>query len=185
MNRPELEENVPPFRLNGLTYQENLVHEPGALFETLRTEVEWDERMTARKTASFGVAYNYSQIQYPHQPFSQSLQEMATALSQLLGFAPNNCLINYYLDGKSKMGFHSDQTDILAKGTGVAIISLGATRTLQFRNIANKELVQDISLNAGSLLYMSQEVQHHWQHAIPKSDTSDGRMSLTFRQLIS
>lgn len=183
MNRPELEENVPPFRLNGMTYQENFIKKPTSLFEILRTEVEWDERMAARKTASFGQAYNYSQIQYPFQPFSQPLQEIVTSLSESLGFIPNNCLINYYLDGKSKMGFHSDQTDILSKGTGVAIVSLGATRTLRFRNIQNKEFLHDFPLTSGSLLYMSQEIQHGWQHAIPKSDTAEGRMSLTFRRL--
>ncbi|MFT5096791.1 MAG: alkylated DNA repair dioxygenase AlkB, partial [Psychrobacter okhotskensis] len=41
------------------------------------------------------------------------------------GYLPNNCLVNYYLDGSSKMGFHSDDTSQLADGTGVAILSLG------------------------------------------------------------
>lgn len=82
------------------------------------------------------------------------------------------------------MGFHSDQTDILFEGTGVAIISLGQTRILRFRNIENKEIIKDYPLESGSLFYMTNEVQKEWQHAIPKSNTENGRMSLTFRKMI-
>lgn len=110
----------------------------------------WDEWMWARKTASFGNAYNYSQISYPYQEFTPELKSIIELISDALGFEPNNCLINYYLDGKSKMGFHSDQTDILYPGTGVAIVSIGETRTLRFRNIKNKEQIHDFALPSGS-----------------------------------
>ncbi len=39
-------------------------------------------------------------------------------------------------------------------------------------------------LENGSLLYMSQEMQEFWLHAIPKVGTSGERISLTFRQII-
>ncbi|MEN7549429.1 alpha-ketoglutarate-dependent dioxygenase AlkB [Rapidithrix thailandica] len=139
--------------------------------------------MAARKTASYGVAYNYSQMHYPHQNFPGELLEVLLKIEQTVGFRPNNCLINYYLDGRSKMGYHSDQTDILVKGTGVVIVSLGETHTLRFRNIANKEVIRDYLLPSGSLIYMRNDVQDKWQHAVPKSDTPQGRMSLTFRQI--
>jgi len=80
--------------------------------------------MVARKTASYGKAYNYSQIEYPFQPLLHALEQLTDGIEQTIGFLPNNCLINYYPDGKSKMGFHSDQVDILElfasppKGTG-------------------------------------------------------------------
>lgn len=82
------------------------------------------------------------------------------------------------------MGFHSDQTDILFENTGVAIVSLGETRILRFRNIADNTVLKDFELPAASLIYMTQEIQDEWQHAIPKSDTENGRMSLTFRKII-
>jgi alkylated DNA repair dioxygenase AlkB len=81
------------------------------------------------------------------------------------------------------MGFHSDQTDILETNTGIAIISIGETRILTYRNIENSEKVIDYELTNGSLIYMTQEIQKEWQHAIPKSDTENGRMSLTFRKI--
>ncbi|GAO43344.1 alpha-ketoglutarate-dependent dioxygenase AlkB [Flavihumibacter petaseus] len=169
--------------MDGILYIENFINNPNELFELLSTKVEWDERMTARKTASFGKAYNYSQIAYPFQEFIPELKFVIEKLRPAIGFEPNNCLINYYLDGKSKMGYHSDQTDILENNSGIAIVSLGETRELRFRNISDPEQFLSYELPSGSLIYMSQEIQTKWQHAIPKSDTENGRISLTFRQM--
>ncbi|MGB1041264.1 MAG: alpha-ketoglutarate-dependent dioxygenase AlkB [Flavobacteriales bacterium] len=169
--------------MNGIIFIENFIDNPTQLFHELKNNIEWDERMSARKTASFGQAYNYSQISYPFQEFTNELKSIIGLIDKTLHFEPNNCLINYYLDGKSKMGFHSDQTDILYEGTGVAILSIGETRTLRFRNIENKELKKDYDLPSGSLIYMTNEIQDEWQHSIPKSDTNKGRMSLTFRKM--
>jgi len=169
--------------MNGITYIENFIDDSSYLFELLKTNVIWDERMAARKTASFGKAYDYSQIHYPYQEFLPEIGKIIEKVNNTLNFEPNNCLINYYLDGKSKMGFHSDQTNILFDGTGVAIVSLGETRILRFRNIENKELIKDYPLESGSLFYMTSELQSEWQHAIPKSNTEQGRMSLTFRKM--
>ena len=169
--------------MNGIIYKENFISNPEDLFENMKSNVVWDERMSARKTASFGEAYNYSQISYPFLEFTTELKSIVNSINEALGFEPNNCLINYYLNGKSKMGFHSDQTDILFEGTGVAILSIGETRTLRFRNIEDNEQKTDYNLPSGSLIYMTNELQKEWQHSIPKSNTENGRMSLTFRKM--
>jgi alkylated DNA repair dioxygenase AlkB len=169
--------------MDGITFIENVIPNPAELYEKLEHSVNWDERMHARKTASYGVAYNYSQISYPFQAFTPELAGLLDLIEKHLCFRPNNCLINFYLDGKSTMGWHSDQTDILHDGTGIAIISIGDTRSLRFREIANKENKKDFPLPSGSLIYMTQEVQDLWQHSVPKSLESKGRMSLTFRSI--
>ena len=169
--------------MNGITFIKNFIDNPAELFDNLKNNVAWDERMSARKTASYGKAYNYSQISYPFQEFTPELNLIIELINNTLKFKPNNCLINYYLDGKSKMGFHSDQTDILCENTGVGIVSIGETRTLRFRNIENREIIKDFELPSGSFIYMTNKIQDEWQHAIPKSDTEDGRMSLTFRKM--
>ncbi|MEM6726559.1 MAG: alpha-ketoglutarate-dependent dioxygenase AlkB [Bacteroidota bacterium] len=169
--------------MNGITYIDDFLDHPARLFDLLKRTIHWDERMASRKTASFGQAYNYSQIRYPFQAFLPELRAIVEQIDQALHFEPNNCLINYYLDGRSKMGFHSDQTDILHEGTGVAIVSIGATRTLRFRNIEDQSIIRDYALPSGSLIYMSNAVQEEWQHAIPRSETQEGRMSLTFRKM--
>jgi alkylated DNA repair dioxygenase AlkB len=145
-------------KMNGITHIENFIDNHIALFESLHYSVNWDERMAARKTASFGKAYNYSQMSYPFQAFTPELTSIISSIDKTLEFEPNNCLINYYLNGKSKMGFHSDQTDILFEGTGVAIVSLGETRILRFRNIQDKENSIDFELESGSLIYMTSEL---------------------------
>jgi alkylated DNA repair dioxygenase AlkB len=171
--------------MDGIIYIENFLANHNSIFNYLIDNVAWDERMTARKTASYGVAYNYSQMCYPFQPMLPELSKICSGLIAVLDFEPNNCLINYYSDGQSKMGFHSDQIDILEKDTGIAIISLGQTRSLKFRNIKNNDETFDYALPSGSLLYMTQNIQKEWEHAIPKSDVESGRMSLTWRKIIS
>jgi len=169
--------------IEGIKYIESFVGQPESLYAYLEDAVNWDERMMTRKTASYGKVYNYSQMEYPFQPFLAELEILSNKLKGDIGFIPNNCLINFYPDGKSRMGFHSDQTDILETDTGIAIVSLGAARTLMFRNIAEPTRKESYDLPSGSLIYMTQTVQSRWQLAIPKSDTLNGRMSLTFRRL--
>jgi alkylated DNA repair dioxygenase AlkB len=156
---------------------------PGELFAHLRLNVVWDERMKARKTASFGVAYNYSQMSYPEVAMPTELAQVCEAIDVELGFAPNNCLLNYYLDGNASMGFHSDSATELADGTGVAIVSLGAERKIVYRNKRDKAEQFSYQLENGSLLYMSNQVQDEWLHAIPKAEGVGERISLTFRQI--
>src|SRR5262249_13134080 len=79
-----------------------------ALFIRIRDETSWDQRMRARKTASFGVAYNYSGIEYPDVPMPAHLLELAQRVAATVGHPINNCLVNFYPDGLSTMGFHSD-----------------------------------------------------------------------------
>ena len=169
--------------MDGLIYIENLLNDHLELYSFLDQQVQWDERMYSRKTASFGEAYNYSQISYPYQAFPQEIERVIDLIEVNLGFRPNNCLINYYRDGKSTMGWHSDQRDILEDGTGVAIVSLGDTRVLRFREIEKKDNKIDYPLPSGSLIFMSNEFQDKWHHSIPKSPSEEGRMSLTFRKM--
>ena len=121
--------------MEGIIYNENFLDSHGELFEVLMKNTIWDESMLNRKTASYGKPYNYSQMQYQFQEFTREITEVIENIEELLGFRPNNCLINYYETGSSKMGYHSDQMDILEEGTGVVIISVGEARTLRFRNI--------------------------------------------------
>lgn len=157
--------------------------QPQQLFEHLRASVTWDSRMRARKTASFGVSYDYSQISYATQPMRTDLAEICAAVFAELGFLPNNCLLNFYEDGASSMGFHSDSSQELMPGTGVAIVSLGSSRSIVFRSKADKAHQIEQLLPSGSLLYMTGEMQALWLHAIPKAPGAGPRISLTFRAI--
>ncbi len=153
------------------------------LFTLLREQVVWDERMKARKTASFGVAYNYSRITYPWTVMLPALEPVCERIEEEIGFLPNNCLLNYYADGTSTMGYHSDSTEELQVGTGVVIVSLGATRAISFRSRQDPKEKYSYELQNGDLLYMKNEIQDDWQHAIPRDADAGPRISLTFREI--
>lgn len=169
--------------MHGIIYTDRFINEPRALYDTLLTDITWDTSMLARKTVSFGKAYNYSQMSYPDTAFLPAIDRLLEPLEKAIGFKPNNCLVNYYPDGRSSMGYHADRTDNLEAGTGIAIVSLGTVRHLKFKHISDPERVLNYELVPGSLIYMTQDIQREWLHAIPKADTKDGRISLTFRSI--
>ncbi len=151
------------------------------LFNQLRQSVRWEGSMAARRTASFGVPYNYAQMTYPAVPMHPALEPVVEQLYSALGVRFNNCLLNFYETGQSKMGFHADDTTDLQPGTGVVIISLGHPRKITYRSKADKALQHAFTLPPGSMLYMSSEVQAEWVHAIKKQKGVGPRISLTWR----
>lgn len=159
--------------------------EASDLFDRLLREVQWDERMKARKTACFGQTYDDSGVNYDLVPMHPLLEPVCEKVRGELGFLPTNALLNYYENGRSSMGFHSDATYNLADGTGVAILSLGAERCLSFRSKADPSLLIDYALPHGSLFYMTQLTQDHWTHAVKKADLDDARISVTLRHILT
>ena len=152
-----------------------------ALFRDLRDEVDWEKSMSARLTASFGEPYNYRQMVYPRCAMHPRLSPVRDALEERLGVPFNNCLLNYYLDGRSKMGFHADDTSELVAGSGVAIVTLGSARPLTFRRQDDPDVRTSFLLQPGSLLFMRNEVQDEWVHAIKRRRHAEPRISLTWR----
>jgi alkylated DNA repair dioxygenase AlkB len=153
-----------------------------ALYEHLAASITWDTRIRARKSASFGLPYNYSGIEWPAAPFPDAIDALLARVAAEVRFEPNNCLANFYPDGKSTMGFHSDSTAELEPGTGIAVLSLGAERTITFRRADDKSVSESHRLLSGSLLWMSPEMQADWRHAIlAEESATGGRISLTFR----
>ncbi|MGF1576968.1 MAG: alpha-ketoglutarate-dependent dioxygenase AlkB [Cyanophyceae cyanobacterium] len=152
-----------------------------ALYKTLIATVEWDDRMAARRTASFGHPYNYSQISYPETPIPKDLLPLLGLLYERLQVCFNNCLLNYYETGGNTMGFHSDDTTGLVPGTGVAIVSLGSIRGITYRSKDAPQIQRSFALQPGSLLYMDDLMQKSWVHAIKRQKVAGSRISLTWR----
>ncbi len=172
-----MQEGVAFFRPAFLTGSEEL-------FARLTAEVPWDERIRARKVASFGVPYNYSGTVWPETPMPESLKPVVVAVAGAVGYESNNCLANYYPDGGSTMGYHFDSVDELEPGTGISIVSLGAARAISFRRDADRSEVHELILDSGSLLHMTAAMQSLWRHAVLRAESvSAGRISLTFRRI--
>lgn len=154
-------------------------------FALLANDIHWDERIRSRKTASFGLPYNYSGINYQPSKIPVYLDDLVLFVQEKTGFSPNNCLMNYYPDSKAKMGFHSDNIDLLVNGSGIAIFSFGSSRVLRLEYKADRALKLNLNLENESFFYMSQEVQNKWVHAILADHDlqKSGRISITFRQI--
>lgn len=158
--------------------------EHGALFDASLEQLAWDDRMRARKTASCGVAYNYSQMTYPDAPVPALLAPVIASVEAVVGHTITNCLANFYVDGTSTMGFHSDSGEAVVPGTTTSILSLGAPRTLSFRRKSDRSTEWPIDLSSGSLLVMQASVQDDWQHGLHATPEAGPRISLTFRHLV-
>jgi alkylated DNA repair dioxygenase AlkB len=168
-----------------IQYVADFVPKSAELFEHLRDTVVWDERLRARKTASFGLPYNYSGITYAANDMPDELTRIVERIRWHLDMRANNCLVNYYPTGQSSMGFHSDAIEDLRPNSGIAIVSLGTPRTFTFRAKEEKSTTTDFLLEPGSLFYMPLSVQADWQHGLLPTDSTDGRISLTFREFWS
>jgi alkylated DNA repair dioxygenase AlkB len=152
-------------------------------FMAALNDLNWDTSMRSRKTASVGKSYNYNQMTYPDSTIPNIFDSVLNWVTNTLGWTPNNLLCNWYADGTSKMGWHSDDMSILTPNTGVVIISLGFARDISFRRVTDKSNIFNINLVSGSLFYMNDVIQSNYQHSILPCDGATDRVSLTFRSI--
>jgi len=156
---------------DGIVIIEDLGINHKDLFKEIKVRSTWDESIKSRKTVSYGIPYNYSQITYKTTKFPKHIANLAKSVKTIIGFNPNNCLVNFYEFNESKMGFHSDQIDILEPHTGIVIFSLGASRIMRFKNKDDGKTF-DIKMKPDSLCYMTQDLQKKWLHSILPSNQS-------------
>lgn len=146
----------------------------------LTGEVEWIDRMRARRTASFGLPYNYSGQQYPARAMPTVIAAIAERATALAGHPFNNCLCNRYETGANAMGFHYDSYEGLVPSSRIVIASFGASRSLVFRT-KDKLHRSEVVLDHGSMLLMTRATQDAWTHAVIRDSTAGRRISATFR----
>jgi alkylated DNA repair dioxygenase AlkB len=132
-----------------------------------------------------GVDYRYSGQQYLGAGLSSEFLELINRINSDFLWLPNSALSNYYRDGNDTMGWHSDNEVELGPLPNLAILSLGESRDLAFRFVGEKTRKLKVSLNSGSLLFMSGDVQSNWQHSLPKRANKGERISCTFRRIIN
>lgn len=134
-----------------------------------------------------GAEYKYSKIQLPRNDWFSELKELKGKIEEATGLSFNSVLCNYYRNGNDSNGWHSDDEPELIHPIGIASLSFGETRTMQFRRIGQSKKEVDLELECGSLTVMKHPHQENWQHQIPKRKRKSGRINLTFRlvQVIS
>lgn len=145
--------------------------------------------MQPRLTALYGDPdrpYGYSGISMNPLVWTKELFELKEAIEKFTGDQFTHVLCNLYRDGQDSMGWHRDNEAVLGKNPSIASVTFGATRVFQIRHYEAKSHKIDLPLTHGSLLLMTGESQHHWEHQIPKSKKAFGpRINLTFRKLLN
>jgi alkylated DNA repair dioxygenase AlkB len=178
-----------------------LLYDPGflsreeadSLFDTLKQRTSWRQhtgpfgQLVPRLLAYHadpGVVYRYSGLVHESVPWPDFLLSVRRRVEGVAGAPFNSLLLNFYRDGSDSIGFHADNEEELGGNPIVPSISLGSTRRFILRHNQTRERLH-YDLTHGSLLLMAGTTQHHWQHAVPKSDTPVGeRINLTFRNIL-
>lgn len=162
------------------------------LFKQLRADIDWQQETlflfgrdiaTPRLTAWYGDApYTYSGITHAPRTWLPVLSPLRQLVEQTTAARFNTVLLNLYRDGSDSMSWHSDDEPELGANPTIASLNFGATRRFRFRHKADHKKSVAVDLQDSSLLLMAGPIQHHWQHALPKSKKRLApRINLTFR----
>ena len=171
------------------------------LYERLLNELPWQAdivtlfgqtHVTTRQIVWMGdtdADYQYSGHVRQTVPWSGTVfhvkQYVEQALAKIGVIAHfNTCLLNYYPTGSDGMGYHADDEKELGAQPIIASLSLGATRKFVFKHKKTQDKVE-LYLESGQLVVMHGDTQTFWKHTITKTKkVSEGRISLTFRQMV-
>lgn len=131
-----------------------------------------------------GKSYTYSGItSHPHE-WNECLSYLKNKIEQCSGVTFNSVLLNWYRDGEDYLNWHADDEKELGKNPIIASANFGETRDFVIRRNENEAEKIKLPLKHGTLLVMQGELQHFWQHAVPKRKKVAGsRFNLTFRRI--
>ena len=142
-------------------------------------------RLTCFYAADPSLNYRYSGINNANAPvFPSFLQEIREVAEGICGCSFNYCLLNWYPNGKSTIGWHADDERDLAPGSKIASFSFGAERYFDFRRKDNHKEKTRVTLTNGCLLVMGEGTQTHYHHQVPQqARVLQPRINLTFRSV--
>lgn len=125
--------------------------------------------------------YSFSGITLKPNPWTSELLEIKNRIESIAKTNFNSVLLNQYRNGNDSISWHTDAEKELGKNPIIGSVNFGATRKFQLRHIETKKQIE-IELSHGSLLIMKGELQHFWQHQVPKTAKKvTERINLTFR----
>lgn len=161
--------------------------------QKLKSEIEWKQESMnmygkktnfPRLTAWYGdndKPYSFSGITLSPKVWNEELVSIKSKIEPITKVEFNSVLLNRYRDGNDSISWHTDAEPELGKNPIIASVNFGDTRKFQLRHINTKEKLE-IELSHGSLLIMQGELQHFWQHQVPKTkELKTERINLTFR----
>jgi len=162
--------------LDEITWQQDSMNTPGGKIPF--------PRLTAWQ-GDPGAVYVYSGIRNIPKAWTPTVLMLKTKAEAAAQTTFNSVLINRYRTGMDSMGWHADKERELGLEPVIASVSLGTTRTFDFRHTKTRQ-THALQLTHGSLLIMQGRTQLDWAHRVPKEPEARGeRINLTFRYVDS
>lgn len=131
-----------------------------------------------------GKSYTYSGIKSLPNEWNKGLLYLKEKIESCVGINFNSVLLNWYRDGEDYLNWHADDEKELGENPVIASANFGETRDFLIRRNDDPSKKLTLPLKHGTLLLMSGELQHYWQHSVPKRKKVRGsRFNLTFRRI--
>ena len=132
------------------------------------------------------VTYKYSGISIESKPATESLWVIRNWIFENIGTANGKydiVLVNRYLSGKDKVGWHADDEKTIDQSFPIISVSFGGSRKFQIRlKKGNERPITNFNLNSGDVIIMNPGCQEKLIHQIPITTAKVGtRFNLTFR----
>lgn len=126
--------------------------------------------------------YTYSGLTLQPKKWNKGLSYIKEKVSRVAQVEFNSVLMNWYRDGEDYISWHSDAEKELGRNPVIASVNFGEARDFLIRRNDDKAEKLVIPLGHGTLLIMKGELQHYWEHSVPKrTKIEKGRINLTFR----
>jgi len=127
-------------------------------------------------------SYSYSGLTLQPNKWNNGLLFLKENIEKITIVNFNSVLMNWYRDGEDYINWHTDAEKELGQNPVIASVNFGATRRFLIRRNDDNSIKLEFPLKHGTLLIMSGELQHHWQHSVPKEKKiKESRINLTFR----
>ena len=130
------------------------------------------------------LTFEYSGKSMTPQKIPSLVVEIKELVEKFISVKFDGILVNYYPDGKSSMGYHSDPIED-KWGNKFVVLTFGDTRKFIFREKQNKDNKFSYDFRDGDLIYMFDDCQEKYEHSVRKNkDSSIERLSLVFKKRI-
>lgn len=113
-------------------------------------------------------------------------------LNTEMGTDLNSCLVTQYKSQDIALGFHQDNEDLFDPNSSIFNVSLGSSRTIEFRDAPTATtgtLIHSVFLQEGSVLIMKRGCQERLWHRVlrhPDDSTQQTpRFCLSFRRVVA
>jgi len=157
-----------------------------ALFDELVAKVPWhgERRQMYERVVDVPRLLSFfdEDDELPHPVLTQAREALSAHYGPELGEPFRTAGMCLYRDGKDSVAWHGDTIGRgRAEDTMVAIVSLGAPRSLLLRPRGGGATIKN-NLGHGDLIVMGGSCQRTWEHSIPKTARAVGpRISIQFR----